>query len=56
MVNGMTIILTFIISVIGYYVAIKLIISADQTGWVNGYRNSWLQLSFILVHDGKGQG
>ena len=52
-VIGMTIILTFIISVIGYYVAIKL----TALSWVvNGYRNSWLQLSFILAHDGKGQG
>ena len=50
-VIGMTIILTFIISVIGYYVLIKLI----ALSWVvNGYRNFWLQLSFIPAHDGKG--
>ena len=52
-VIGMTIILTFIISVIGYYVLIKL----TALNWVvNGYRNSWLQLSFMLARDGKGQG
>jgi hypothetical protein len=52
-VIGMTIILTFIISVIGYYVLIKL----TALNWVvNGYRNSWLQRSFIPARDGKGQG
>jgi hypothetical protein len=49
MVIGMTIILAFIISVIGYYLLIKL----TALSWVvNGYRNSWLQLSFIPARDG----
>ena len=52
-VIGMTIILTFIISVIGYYVLSKL----TALSWVvNGYWYSWLQLSLIPARDGKGQG
>jgi hypothetical protein len=52
-VIGMTIILTFIISVVGYYILIKI----TALSWVvNGYRNSSLQLSFIPARDGKGQG
>ena len=39
-----TIILTFIISVIGYYVLIKFI----PLSWVvNGYPHSWLQMAFL---------
>ena len=53
MVIGMTIILAFIISVIGYHVLIKL----KALSWVvNGYRNPWLQLSVIPARDGRGQG
>lgn len=52
-VIGMTIILTFIISVIGYSVLIKL----TALSWaVNVYRNFWPQLSLIPAHYGKGQG
>ena len=43
-VVAMTIILTFIISVISYYVLIKF----TPISWVvNGYRKSWLPLAFL---------
>ena len=43
-VVAMTIILTFIISVIGYYVLIKF----TPNSWVvNGCLKSWLQLAFL---------
>ena len=43
-VVAMTIILTFIISVIGYYVLIKF----TPISWVvNGCLKSWLQLAFM---------
>ena len=43
-VVAMTIILTFNISVIGYYVLIKF----TPISWVfNGYRKSWLQMAFL---------
>ena len=43
-VVAMTIILTFIISVISYYVLIKF---TPISKVVNGYRKSWLQMAFL---------
>ena len=41
---AITIILTFIISVIGYYVLIKI----TPISWVvDGYRKSWLQIASL---------
>ena len=49
----MTVFLTFIISVIGYYVVIKF----TPLSWVvNGYQKSWLQLPAMISGDGKRQG
>lgn len=49
----MTVFLTFIISMIGYYVLIKL----TPLSWVvDGYRKSWLQLPAMITGDGKRQG
>ena len=49
----MTVFLTFIISMIGYYVVIKF----TPLSWVvDGYRKSWLQLPAMITSDGKRQG
>ena len=49
----MTVFLTFIISMIGYYVLIKF----TPLSWVvDGYRKSWLQLPTMITGDGKRQG
>ena len=48
-----TVCLTFIASVIGYYVLIKF----TPISWVvNGYRKSWLELPAMITGDGKRLG
>ena len=49
----MTVFLTFIISMIGYYVLIKF---TPLSGVVNGCQKSWLQLPAMISGDGKIQG
>ena len=49
----LTVFLTFIISMIGYYVLIKL----TPLSWVvDGYRKSWLKLPAMITGGGKRQG
>ena len=49
----MTVFLTFIISMISYYVLIQF----TTLSWVvDGYRKSWLQLPAMVTGDGKSEG